>query len=74
MANNTIPELVGDLSLQSLDLLRMEFNQTSCSDIDQVVVVNCRRPFIAGPSIAELVPLDDAEFLEPLYGSINCRE
>ena len=65
-------ELLGDALLQKLQLLIDELDDRARLDVDQMVVVRIGCRFIARTSVAELVPLKDARFLEqpdrPVYG------
>src|SRR6476646_1563141 len=62
--DEAVAELFGDALLQGFKFVVDELDDLACLDIDQMVVVVVRNRFVAGATVAELVPLEDAGFLE----------
>jgi hypothetical protein len=64
----------GNLLLEPLDLGAPEFNHSPSGRVDQVVVVPLGCFLIVSTTVTELVPFNDADLLETLHRSVNCRE
>ena len=56
--------LAGDPLLQRLDLRRTEFDDDTCLQIDQMVVMLFRHCLVAGAAVTEIVAGDDTCILE----------
>jgi hypothetical protein len=65
---------LGNLLLEPLDLSAPELNHSPGGHVDQVVVVRLRCLLIMSTTVTELVPFNDADLLETLHRSVNCRE
>src|SRR4249919_1444998 len=59
MVDKPVAQLARDFSLQALDFLGLEFDHFAVAQVDQVIVVGVGTGFIARPSVAEIVPLDN---------------
>src|SRR6478736_5078477 len=71
MIDQLVAELAGDLGLQFLDLFGGEFDHLAVAQIDQMIVVAVGHLLVARPSLAKIVPLDDAGILEQLYRTVH---
>ena len=63
--------MLGDPALQLLQLLVDELDDVAGLDVDQMVVMGLGRRFVAGAAVAEIVPLEDARFLEQADGAVD---
>ena len=74
MIDQLVAELAGDLALQPLDLLGLEFDHLAAAQIDQMVVVRFGNLLVARAALAEIMALDDAGILEQLHGAVDGRD
>ena len=74
MINEAEPELLRDPPLQQFQFLVDELDHGTGFDIDQMVVMSLRRRFKTGPSVAELMPLQYARFLEQAHCSVDSSD
>ena len=71
MVDQAEAELLGDPPLQRLQFLIDEFDDVAGLDVDQMVVMGLRRRFVARAAVAEIVPFQDARFLEQADGAVD---
>ena len=71
MIDQAVAELARDFGLQPLDLLGLEFDHFPGAQIDEVVVVALTQLLIAGASLAELMPFDDAGVFEQVDRAVD---
>jgi hypothetical protein len=74
VVHQPIAEPPGDLGLQPLDLLGLEFDHLAGAQVDQVVVMRVGDMLVARASLAEVMPLDDAGILEQLDRAVDGRD
>ena len=63
--------MVGDESLQLLDLLVAEFDDPAALQIDQVIVVVARHFLVARAAISEIVTSEDVGLFKQPHGAID---
>ena len=63
--------MVRNLLLQALDFLVVEFDHLAGACVDQMIVVFRRGILIAGAAVAEIMPVDDAAFLEQAHRAVD---
>ena len=66
-----VAQLPRDRFLQLLDLFIDEFHHLAGLQVDQVIVVLVPDFLVARATVAEVVPLDDAGFLEQAHGAVD---
>ena len=71
MIDKIIAEALGDLALQHLDLLAVEFDDVSGFQIYEVVVMSGRHFLIAGPAVPEVMTFQDVRRLEQPHRAVN---
>ena len=71
MTHQPVTEFLRDLFLQLFDFLALELDHGAGFDIDQMIMVLFRRLFITRPTVAEIVPLQDARLFEQPDGAID---
>src|ERR1043165_108401 len=71
MADEAKAEVARHALLQLLDLLVRELDHLSALDVDQVIVVAKPGRLVAGTTIAEIVPLEDACPFEQAHGPVD---
>ena len=74
MIDEAEAELRGDPPLQLLQLLVDELDDIAGLDVDQMVVMGLGGRLVAGPAVAEIVPLQDAGLLEQAHGAVDGRD
>jgi len=74
MADQPIAKLACDFFLQPLNLGIPEFNDNAGFDIDEVVMMLFRGPFVAGMAVTELTPLQNALGLQAFDCAVYCGE
>src|SRR4051812_10188247 len=57
-------ELLRNAFLKRFQLIVDEFDDVTCLDVDQMIVMRFRGGFVARPSVAEFVPLEDSGLFE----------
>jgi hypothetical protein len=71
MIHQSETQLLGDPALQGFELWIDEFDHPASLDIDQMIVMGLGRRLIAGGAFAEIMPLEDAGFLEQPHRPVN---
>lgn len=71
MVDQTIPKPFGNLTLQRLQFRINKLNHLARFDIDQVIMMRFGRGLIPRPAITEIVPVEDAGFLEQADGAVD---
>jgi hypothetical protein len=73
MVDEPEAELFGDALLKLLQLLVDELDHIAGLDVDQMIVVRIGGGFVSRTPITELMPLENARFLEQPHGPIDRR-
>lgn len=71
MRNHSVPEFLGDLGHELLDLTGPKFRDAAVGQIDQVIVRPIGRPLVAGLSAVEGVAPHEPVNFEKVQGSIH---
>jgi hypothetical protein len=74
MANQSKAMPQGDGLLQFLDFRTGKFNDVTGLHIDQMIMMQFYRLFIAGTTVTEIVPINNVGFFEQANGSIYCGD
>src|SRR6187551_3816934 len=69
-----VAELAGDLALQPLDLLGLEFDHLAATQVDQMIVMRIGNLLIARAALAKIMARDDAGIFKQLYRAIDRRD
>ena len=65
---------LGNLLLEPLNLSAPELDHSAGGHVDQMVVVRLGCLLVMSTTVTKLVPLNNADLLETLHCSVNCRE
>ena len=71
MSDQFVAKFVRNDLLQTLDILVAKLDHATGLQVDEMVVVRARHFLVAGSAFAEIVPGNDARFLEQPYRPIN---
>src|ERR1700732_3624381 len=71
MSDQFIAKFIGDDLLQTFDILVAKLNHATRVQVDEMVVMCARHFLVAGSTIAEIVPGDDARLFEQPYRPVN---
>lgn len=74
MMDDVIAERAGNLFLQFLDLVRLEFDHSSRIDIDQMVMMFAMGLFKTRWAAIEGVAMNGAHFFQQVHGPVDGRE
>src|SRR5690554_143620 len=69
--DDLVAELAGDLVLQLLDAVGLEFDHVAGVDVDQMVVMVAHRRLEARGAALESVAVDGADALQQLHGAVD---
>lgn len=72
MAFEPNPKTVGNSTLHLIKGLIFELDHLPCIEINEVVMLTSACVFEAAEPLAEIMPLDDADFFEQAECAIHC--